>query len=173
MNMYPSFSDIRNHLYHKFFRLRTNARRDLLWARLLGRNTELATFPEDAPEKSPNRKFIGTEDILVEKIVGTLNRQSDFDHKFRPLNEHLLERWVNIYFTLEREGWSPILVHKVGENYYVEDGHHRVSVAHALDMAFIPAKIWDYPCQQKEPKKCHPEPCPEINATKAYAGFTD
>ena len=173
MNIYPSFSDIRNHLYHKFFTLRAKARRDLLWAKLMGKNIDLETFPEEAPDKSPNRKFIGTEDIPVEKIVGTLNRQSDFDHKFRPLNRHLLERWVNIYLTLEREGWPPILVHKVGEKYYVEDGHHRVSVAQALGMTFIPAKVWGYPSRQKAPKKCHPEPCPEVNTANVYAGVTD
>lgn len=173
MNIYPAFTDIRNHLYHKFFTLRTNARRDILWAKLIGKNTDLATFPEEAPQKSPNRKFIGMEDIPVEKIIGTLNRQSDFDHKFRPLNKHLIERWVNVYLALDREGWPPILAHKVGENYYVEDGHHRVSIAQALGMTFIPARVWDYPCQSQEPKMAKPEPCPEINPTKAYAGVAD
>jgi len=173
MNIYPSFTDFRNHLYHKFFTLRTNARRELLWAKLLGKNTDLAIFPEEAPEKSPNRKFIGTEDIPVEHIVGTISRQNDFDHKFRPLNKHLLERWANVYLTLEREGWSPILVHKVGENYYVEDGHHRVSIAQALGMLFIQAKVWEYPCQMKETKLCQPEPCPEIGSATVYAGVSD
>lgn len=173
MNIYPSFTDIRNHLYHKFFTLRTNARRDSLWAKLRGSHTDLATFPEEAPEKSPNRKFLGMEDIPVEQIVGTLNRQSDFDHKFRPLNKHLLERWVNVYLSLERDGWTPILVHKVGESYYVEDGHHRVSIAQALGMAFIPARVWDYPCQTKEPQPCQSEPCPEARSVQAYAVVTD
>jgi hypothetical protein len=173
MNIYPSFTDIRNHLYHRFFTLRTNARREALWAKLMGRNIDLATFPEEAPQKSPNRKFIGTEDIPVEKIIGTLNRQSDFDHKFRPLNRHLIERWVSVYIALEREGWPPILVHKVGESYYVEDGHHRVSIAQALGMTFIPAKVWDYPCQNQGLKIGNPEPCLEISTTKAYAGVAD
>jgi hypothetical protein len=173
MNLYPSFTDIRSHLYHKFFTLRTNARRDLLWAKLIGKTTGLATFPEEAPEKSPNRKFIGTEDIPVEQIVGTLNRQKDFDHKFRPLNKHLLERWVNVHLSVERDGWPAILVHKVGESYYVEDGHHRVSIAQALGMKFIPAKVWEYPCQEKKAQPCHPEPCPEIHPAPLYAGVTD
>ena len=173
MNMYPSFSDIRNHLYHTFFTLRTSARRELLWAKLLGRSTKLAAFPEEAPEKSPNRQFLGTEDILVEQIIGTLNRHSDFDHKFRPLNKHLLERWVNVHLSLDRDGWPPILVHKVGENYYVEDGHHRVSIAHALGMKYIPAKVWDYPCQEPETRPCQPEPCPEISTVTAYASMAD
>ena len=173
MNIYPSFADIRSHLSHKFFTLRTDARRDALWAKLMGKNTKLEIFPEETPEKSPNRKFIGTEDIPVEQIVGTISRHSDFDHKFRPLNKHLRDRWVNVYLTFAREGWEPILVHKVGENHYVEDGHHRVSVAQELGMSFIQAKVWEYPCLAKEPKRCQPEPCPERSPAQVYARITE
>jgi hypothetical protein len=109
----------------------------------------------------------------VEQIVGTISRQKDFDHKFRPLNEHLRERWVDVYLTIERDGWVPILLHKVGENYYVEDGHHRVSIAQALDMTFIPAKVWEYSSEAKKTKKCQPEPCPERNTAKVYATVAD
>jgi hypothetical protein len=173
MNIHPSFTDIRSHLSHKFFTLRTDARRDAFWAKLMGQKTTLASFPQEAPEKSPNRKYIGTEEILVKNIVGTLNRGSDFDHKFRPLNQHLRDRWVNVYLALERDNWPPILVHKVGEHYYVEDGHHRVSIAQALGIAFIPAKVWEYPSLAREPKTCNPEPCPERSSAKVYAGVTD
>jgi hypothetical protein len=173
MNIHPSFTNIRSHLSHKFFTLRTDARRDAFWAKLMGRNTTLSLFPEEAPEKSPNRKYMGAEEILVENIVGTLNRQSDFDHKFRPLNKHLRDHWVNVYLALERDDWPPILVHKVGDHYYVEDGHHRVSIAQALGIAFIPAKVWEYPCLAKEPKMRNLEPCPERSSAKVYAGVTD
>lgn len=173
MNIHPTFSDIRSHLSHKFFTLRTDARRDALWAKLLGNNTSLALFPEETPEKSPNRKFIGTEDIAVEKIVGTISRQGDFDHKFRPINKHLRDRWINAYIALERDGWTPILVHKVGDLYYVEDGHHRVSIAQALGLTFIPAKVWEYSCLAKEPKPCQHEACFSRSSAQTYARVTD
>ena len=173
MNIQPSFIDIRSHLSHQFFTLRTDARREALWARLMGKNTDLASFPEETPEKSPNRRFSGTVDIPVEQIVGTINRQSDFDHKFRPLNKHLHDRWVDVYLTLDREGWPPILVHKVGENYYVEDGHHRVSIAQALGFAFIQAKVWEYPCLEKQSSKDEPDPCLERAVAKAFPGVAD
>jgi hypothetical protein len=173
MNIYPSFTDMRSHLSHQFFTLRTNARRDSLWAKLLGKNTKLAIFPDEAPEKSPNRKFLGLQEIPVNEIIGTISRQNDFDHQFRPLNKYLRERWVNVYITLARDGWSPILVHKVGDHYYVEDGHHRVSIAQALGMAFIQAKVWEYPCLVEEPRKCQPVPCPERSSAKVYAGVAD
>ncbi len=173
MNIYPYFTDIRSHLSHKFFTLRTSARRDSLWAKLMGKNTKLAIFPEEAPEKSPNRKFMGAQEIAIHEIIGTVSRQNDFDHQFRPLNKHLRERWVNVYLTLERDGWLPILVHKVGGHYYVEDGHHRVSIAQALGITFIQANVWEYLCLTKETKKCQPEPCLERSSAKVYIGVAD
>jgi hypothetical protein len=173
MNPYPSLTNIRSYLSDKFSTLQTRAVRDLLWAKLIGRNTKLELFPEEAPEKSPNRRFMGVNEIPVEQIIGTLGRRSDFDNRFRPIKSYLRDRWVNAYLALEGDGWSPILVHKVGENYYVEDGHHRVSVAQMLGLAFIQAKVWEYPSQAKETNKCHPAPCPERNSAKAYARVTE
>ena len=173
MNIHTTFTDNRNHLSHKYFTLRTDARRNALWAKLMGKDTNLALFPDEAPEKSPNRRFIGTEDIPVEQIVGSISRQGDFDHKFRPLHKHLRDRWVNAYLALERDGWTPILVHKVGDHYYVEDGHHRVSIAQTLGLMSIPAKVWEYPCLAKEPKHCQPESCTARSSVQAYARVTD
>jgi len=173
VNIYPYFTDIRSHLSHKFFTLRTSARRDSLWAKMMGKNTKLAIFPEEAPEKSPNRKFLGVQEIAINEIIGTVSRQNDFDHQFRPLNKHLRERWVNVYLTLERDGWSPVLLHKVGDLYYVEDGHYRVSIAQALGIAFISAKVWEYPSHVPQAKKCENVECTERSSTKQYITATE
>jgi hypothetical protein len=42
-------------------------------------------------------------------------------------------------------GWSSIKVYQVGNLYFVEDGHHRVSVARQLGLKLIEAEIWE--CQ--------------------------
>ncbi len=169
MNMYPSITNINTYVAEKFFTLRTQALRASFWAKLTGQNTRLAVFPEQAPRKSPNRRFMGVNEIPVEKIVGTLNRNNDFDHKFRPLKSYLRDRWVNVYLTLENNGLTPIVVHKVGDGYYVEDGHHRVSVARSLGRTFIQAKVWEYPIQTTKAKPCPSEPCAERSSIKAYA----
>ena len=166
MNTYPALTNLRSHLSHTFFTLRTNALRDSRWAKLTGKNTKLAIFPEEAAQKSPIRKFIGTAVIPIEQIVGTTHRYSDFDHKFRPLNRHLRDRWVNVYLTLERDGWSPIVVHKVGDYFYVEDGHHRVSIAQELGLTFIEAEVWEHPANNGESQECQPEPCPERSSVE-------
>jgi hypothetical protein len=111
---------------------------------------------------------MGVRDIPVPEIIGTLYRHGDFDHQFRPLKKNLRDRWVNIYLLHEKEGWPPILVHKVGENYYIEDGHHRVSVARILGMAFIEAKVWEYPSSNKQIKKCETVECEERISVKKY-----
>lgn len=169
MNTYASPTNARGYLAYQFSSLRIKAVRDALWSKLIRKNTRLVTFPEQASRKSPNRKFRGTEDIRVEQIIGTLSRHNDFDHKFRPLKPYLRDRWVNAYLTLDREGWSPITVHKVGDHYYVEDGHHRVSVARLLGMEFIQATVWEYTVEAKPPKKCQTVRCPERSTVKAYA----
>ena len=173
MNTHPSLTNVRSHLSDIFSRIQARAVRGSLWARLTSKDTRLEVFPEQAPEKSSNRRFIRSAEIPVEQIVGTLNRQADFDHKFRPLRSYLRDRWVNAYLAFEREGWAPILVHKVGDRYFVEDGHHRVSVARSLGIAFIEARVWEYPLQIKPSKKCQPMPCPEVGSATVYAGIAD
>jgi hypothetical protein len=173
MNVSIPLTNIRSYVANEFSVLRTRALRDTLWGKLIGRNTKLARFPEGVFQKGPNRKFLGVQDILVKEIVGTLYRHSDFDHQFRPLKKNLRDRWVNIYLLHEKEEWPPILVHKIGETYYIEDGHHRVSVAHTLGIAFIQAKVWEYPSNNKLAGKCENVECIERTSVKKYATATD
>ena len=173
MNMHPSLTGLRSHLSDTFSRIQSQASRSLLWSRLTGRNIRLEMFPEKAPEKSLNRTYASREEIPIERIIGTLNRREDFDRQFRPLGGHLRDRRVNTCLTLERQGWDPVLVHKVGNRYYVEDGHHRVSVARWLGMTSIQANVWEYPVKVQPWKKCDPAPCPEISSSTVYAGVTD
>jgi hypothetical protein len=165
--MYPTFTTIRSFISYKFSTVRMRALRDALWTKLTGRNTRLPAFPSHE-QQNPNRRLLGTKDIPVEEIIGTFHRESDFDYQFRPLSKHSSTRWINTYLNLERDGWSPILVHKIGEHYYVEDGHHRVSVARSIGMVFIEAKVWEYSVLPKQTEICPPIRCVERSSSKAY-----
>jgi len=169
MNIDPSFTNLRSFTSYKFSILRMRALRDSFWAKLTGRNTKLAAFPRQERWDNSNRRLLGTKDISVEEIIGTFNRESDLDYQFRPLGKHLCNRWINTYIKLERDGWSPILVHKFGEHYYVEDGHHRVSVARSIGMAFIEAKVWEYPVLPGQTETCPSMSCAERSSAKVYA----
>lgn len=85
---------------------------------------------------------MGVVNIPLAKIVGSENRVSDFDNTFNPLNEHNRDRWINIALT-RRNGASlpPVELIQVGEEYYVRDGHHRISVAKAANQTEIEARI--------------------------------
>jgi hypothetical protein len=170
MNMVPSFTTLRSFISYQFSALRMRALRDQLWMKLSGAKSELVLFPGNAPRLrfTANRKLIGIKDIRVAEIVGTLNRDTDFDHQFRPLKKHTLTRWVNAYILHEQDGWPPIIVHKVGEQYFVEDGHHRVSVARSTGMEFMEATVWEYSHHSQYTDKCQPPKCPEKSRAKVY-----
>jgi len=91
------------------------------------------------------RAFGGMQEIPVDKIVGSVApdaKASDFDPAFLPLNRRTRERWTRIYQAMvEGDELPPIDVYKVDGNYYVIDGHHRVSVARNLDRPTINARV--------------------------------
>lgn len=168
MNIVPPFTTLRSSIAYQFAALRIRAWRDQFWMKLSGTTSKLLVFPESQQRLALNRKLIHLQSIRVEQIVGTLHPDSDFDHQFRPLNKHTLTRWVDTYLLHEKDGWSPILVHKVGEYYFVEDGLHRVSVARSIGMEFIEARVWEYSLYNKPVNHCWPAPCAEKSAANAY-----
>jgi hypothetical protein len=124
---------------------------------LFSRNEKLAAFAAYAPILKQSRRYLGTQEIQLGQIVGSVNRNDDFDQDFRPLRKHLRERWVNVYMSAENGAWTPIRVYKLGEQYFVEDGHHRVSVANTLGMSLILADVWEYasnPARLDDPRTC-------------------
>jgi len=169
MNIHPSFTNVQSATTHKFSSLRMRALRDLFLAKLTGKDSKLMKFHEQAQRPGSSRKLIGVQDVRVEQIVGTLNRDCDFDDKFRPLGKHLLERWVKTFISLQRDEWAPIVVHKLGEQYFVEDGHHRVSVARSVGMVFITANVWEYQSQPAQVESCGVMQCTERVFSKTYA----
>jgi len=169
MNIHPSFTNLYSYTSYKFSTLRIRALQDLFWAKLTGRNSKLMKFHEQVQRAGHNRKLLGVQDVHVDQIIGTLNRNCDFDDQFRPLGKHLLERWVNTFISLQRDEWSPIVVHKLGEQFFVEDGHHRVSVARSVGMVFITAYVWEYQSQPAQTESCGAMQCTERAFSKTYA----
>jgi hypothetical protein len=86
---------------------------------------------------------IGLQTIELESIVGTVaRRRGEFDRDFKPASKGVRGRWEGIA-TARRRGQSmpPIDVYRIGELHFVEDGHHRVSVARALGDTHIEARV--------------------------------
>ncbi len=94
-------------------------------------------------ELYPNSEsYGGVRPILIQQIVGSVDRYRDFDHYFLPRVDHTLERWIGIRQAgLEGVELPAIQVYKVGDIYFVKDGHHRVSVARNAGQKYIDAEI--------------------------------
>ncbi len=78
----------------------------------------------------------------MDEIVGTERRSHDFDANFNPLNEQNLGRWINIAAARRTGVILPAVeLVRVGDEYYVRDGHHRISVAKVMGQGEIDALI--------------------------------
>jgi hypothetical protein len=89
------------------------------------------------------RRLTGLEAIPLCSVVGTAEpaKARVFDGSFR-VPESSRRRWEGIWLANRRgAAVPPISVFRVGDRYYVDDGHHRVSVANALGMAAIDAEV--------------------------------
>ena len=86
--------------------------------------------------------YRGIKTVEVEKIVGSLNRYHQFDRAFLPLDDHVAPRWQNVDRAFYQEvNLPPVVLYKVGDVYFVVDGHHRVSVAREQGQLFIEAEV--------------------------------
>ncbi len=103
-------------------------------AALRGKPDELLSY--DAVRRSLGTIESATrklEEIPLDKIVGSVNRYTDFSRSFLPRNASDVDRWARVRMGVEKlEGLPPIEAYKVGDAYFVLDGHHRVSVAREL-----------------------------------------
>ena len=147
---YASITNWRSNTAEIFESLRFKAVWANLSARILGKNTRLKSLAALAFELTSMRIYLGEQDIPVCQINGSASRENDFDSSFRPLKKHLRDRWIDIYSLFESEQFPPIQLFKVGSDYYVKDGHHRVSVARATNRLYLRAEVWEIPLQAKK-----------------------
>ena len=87
-------------------------------------------------------KRLGLQVLELDSIVGTVDRAREFDRRFRPTSRRVRQRWERIAKAVRKgEAMPPISVYRVGELHFVEDGHHRVSVARELGLETIDAYV--------------------------------
>ena len=136
---------------------RADAENDFLRARRGQVLSRLAAWlrrePDDVNIMLPYREVVealgflgerrlGLRVIGLDSIVGSVDRTRDFDRRFRPTSARVRERWERLALAQRRgESVPPIEVYRVGDLHFVHDGHHRVSVAHALGLEVIDAYV--------------------------------
>jgi hypothetical protein len=85
---------------------------------------------------------LGLQVVPLDAIVGSVDRTVDFDRGLRPTSARLRSRWERINAAQRRgEALPPVSLYKIGDLYFVRDGHHRVSVAKSLGRKDIDAYV--------------------------------
>jgi hypothetical protein len=89
-----------------------------------------------------SERELGLQVVPIASIVGTVDRERDFDRRFRPTSGRVRSRWEQIAAAMRRgESMPPVDLMRIGEIYFVRDGHHRVSVARAQGLDTIDAYV--------------------------------
>jgi hypothetical protein len=108
-----------------------------------GRPTRLLSYDEVRTSlRIGGPIYRGIQTVAVAQIVGSLNRYHQFDRAFLPTENQIAPRWVSVDRAFYKDvSLPPVLLYKVGQVYFVVDGHHRVSVAREQGQQFIDAEV--------------------------------
>jgi hypothetical protein len=154
---------------------RFKAFRKAVTAALTRRESRLLSLDEvlDAAG-AEGRSFGGIQEIPLDRVIGSASTEAkggDFGPEFLPISARLRDRWTRIYREMvEGDELPPIDVYKVGDFYFVVDGHHRVSVARSLGRATINARVVEV--KTRAPLGPHVNTADLLRAAE-YANFLD
>ncbi|MGE5848679.1 MAG: hypothetical protein ACM362_00965 [Candidatus Methylomirabilota bacterium] len=144
-------TDINSQVHADFTRARSRVFLHDLWALFAGTPNSLLSY--DAVKEKlriGGPIYRGIRTVEVDKIVGSVNRYRDFDHAFLPARNSIADRWQRVDRAFYEEvSLPPVVLYKVGDIYFVVDGHHRVSVAREQGQEFIEAEVRE--CRVKVP----------------------
>lgn len=114
-----------------------------LWSAIQRRPNQLLAY-DDVRQRLhvTGGVFRGLQSVPIAQIVGSVNRFRDFDRLFLPLQGRTEERWKSIGRAhFDDVSLPPVKLYRLGDAYFVVDGHHRVSVARLLGQEFIDAEV--------------------------------
>ncbi len=97
--------------------------------------------------KLGSRTDIGTHEISVEQVVGSVSRVHEFDGCFRPRTARLKKVLSEIRAARPNAADDPILVYQVDAAYFVVDGHKRMALAVDEGRQFIDAEVSSFQSQ--------------------------
>jgi hypothetical protein len=129
-------------------------------SRLLGRSSQILSLEaaiKDHPVTASH--YSGLHSVPLEQIQGSEARTEDFDRSFNPLTPRSMARWLNVARArLTGVPLPPVELIEVNGKFFVRDGHHRVSVAHALGENYIEADVtvWEVVSQIEQSRPLGP-----------------
>ena len=110
---------------------------------LSGQIDRAKCFGEDLNYNGPF-KYIdqGVNNVQLNQVVGSVGKCSAFNIEFTPGSHVPKDRLINIKQAIRKgKPLPPVNLYKVGDEYYVMDGNHRVSAAKGLGHTQIQAKV--------------------------------
>src|SRR3954470_8786912 len=87
------------------------------------------------------RRYLGVRAIPLRALVGTDSRAGSFTRDFRPLHAFSRDRMRSLQSAFADGAFPPIVAVKLGEAYFVIDGHHRVALARRAGAEMIDADV--------------------------------
>ena len=124
----------------EFRRARKQAALEEVTAHLTGKSADLLCCPDVREKlKTRNSKSGVLREIPLNAVVGSVERCYDFTRSFLPREAIDQHRWANVKMNLIK--WPPIWVYQIDQAYFVQDGHHRVSVARQFGASHIQAYV--------------------------------
>lgn len=101
-----------------------------------GHATDTPTRPSLMPSPAQLRE------VPLGQIVGSLDRAEDYTADFLPRIASDEERWARVRVAIDSlVGVPPVQLLEVDGDYYVKDGHHRVSVMKRLKLRTVEAYV--------------------------------
>src|SRR5918997_3830168 len=75
------------------------------------------------------RHYVGVRPIPLKHVVGTDGKVGAFTRNFEPRHSFSRDRLRSLTSAFPDGGFPPIVAVKLGDTYFVIDGHHRVALA--------------------------------------------
>jgi hypothetical protein len=95
----------------------------------------------------------GRSTVEVSRIVGSAGKHDQFDDEFMPLRGASPERWKRMDRAYRSGEQLPaVSLYRLDGDYFVQDGHHRVSVARFHGAEWIDADITEFE-SSRNPKR--------------------
>jgi nucleotide-binding universal stress UspA family protein len=147
---------------------------EAIMARVQGQTADLLSYYDVYEQlKATGQSDRGLQEIPVAAIVGSVGRTNDFSRTFLPRNTGNEERWANLLAIANSQTLGrlpPIQVYQIGDAYFVQDGHHRVSIARRQGLTHM----WAYVTQVHTRVPLKPDSRPDELLWRAeYAQFLE
>lgn len=103
----------------------------------------------------------GRSTVEVSHIVGSAGKHYQFDDEFMPLRGASPDRWKRIDRAYRSgEELPPVSLYSLDGDYFVQDGHHRVSVARFHGAEWMDAEVTEFRSSGRDRRAAKGRPAP-------------